>query len=141
MSWLSHGLPYPHTVYAFEDHAGISRTPFFMGYRGQEQRWKNSWRTYRLEFILEGNKLRALEVWLWTESVGGFNVGGGGGYEFRQMPLISESNLYPPVVGEVPPEQWCRIIETPVVTAMGHGTQFGVFRVTVTVETKYNGEF
>ena len=143
MSWLTHGLPYPQNVYPFEDQAGVSRTPFFMGYRGQEQRWRDSWRTYRLEFILGGDKLRELELWFWEVSSQGYEIGGQGGYHFNKIPLISESSLYPPADPNFPPEQYARPIEAPVITAIGLGSPsdsfYGYYRVTMTVETQYEG--
>lgn len=140
MSWLTQGLPYPQNVYAFEDQAGIVRNSFFTGYHNQSQKWKNSWRTYALEFILAGNKLRNLEVWLWENNMQGYNIGGQNGYRFRLMPLISESNTYIPAENSPPPEQYARIIDAPVITAIGAGKWFGQYRVTLTVETRYDGD-
>ena len=140
MSWLTQGLPYPQNVYAFEDQAGIVRNSFFTGYHNQSQKWKNSWRTYTLEFILEGNKLRNLEAWLWENAMQGHNIGGQNGYRFQLMPLISESNTYIPAVNSPPPEQYARIINAPVIAAIGAGKWFGKYRVTLTVETQYDGD-
>lgn len=140
MSWLTYDLPYPQNVYQFEDQAGITRTPFFMGYRGQLQRWKNSWRVYRLEFLLEGSKLRNLESWFWEYYMQSYPLGGQNGYRWQLYPLISESNSYYPTVNADPPEQYARPIEAPVITAIGTGHDSGLYRVTFAVETRYDGD-
>ena len=142
--WLAAGLPYPRNVYPFEDSAGLVRTPFFMGYRGQSQKWKFSWRTYRLEFLVRGDQLRTLETYFWQASFQSSSIGGDDGYDWVRMPLISESALYPPTAGQDPPQQWVRIIAPPVIAAIGAGatpvsSQTGWFRVTLSIETKYRG--
>lgn len=126
MSWTTAGFPPPQNVYPMKDDAGLVRAPFSVGYRNQLQKWKNQWRVYGLEFIIDKSKLTTMEQFFWPSSAGGSN-----GFDWFNMPLISENR--PPDSNGDPVDQLVRPISSPVFTAMGHRT----YRVTFSVETWY----